>query len=92
MAIDRKKLYIISSVTLAVLLLTLFAPMGRGRIIAAILLLPLAIISLLNIKKRVALSINEKQVLLLVSFIGFLYLSFYYISAVYFGLTNRDME
>ena len=88
MAIDRKKLYIISSVTLAVLLLTLFAPMGRGRIIAAILLLPLAIISLINIKKRVALSINEKQVLLLVSFIGFLYFSFYYISAAYFGLVK----
>ena len=88
MAIDRKKLYIISSVTLAVLLLTLFAPMGRGRIIAAILLLPLAIISLINVKKRVALSINEKQVLLLVSFIGFLYFSFYYISAAYFGLVK----
>ena len=88
MAIDRKKLYIISSVTLAVLLLTLFAPMGRGRIIAAILLLPLATISLINIKKRVALSINEKQVLLLVSFIGFLYFSFYYISAAYFGLVK----
>ena len=88
MAIDRKKLYIISSVTLAVLLLTLFAPMGRGRIIAAILLLPLAVISILSIKKRVALSINEKQVLFLVSFIGFLYFSFYYISAVYFGLTR----
>ena len=88
MAIDRKKLYIISSVTLAVLLLTLFAPMGRGRIIAAILLLPLAIISFINIKKRVALSINEKQVLLLVSFIGFLYFSFYYISAAYFGLVK----
>ena len=88
MAIDRKKLYIISSVTLAVLLLTLFAPMGRGRIIAAILLLPLAIISLINVKKRVALSINEKQVLLLVSFIGFLYFSFYYISAAYFGLVR----
>ena len=88
MAIDRKKLYIISSVTLAVLLLTLFAPMGRGRIIAAILLLPLAIISFINIKKRVALSINEKQVLLLVSFIGFLYFSFYYISAAYFGLVR----
>ena len=88
MAIDRKKLYIISSVTLAVLLLALFAPMGRGRIIAAILLLPLAIISLINIKKRVALSINEKQVLLLVSFIGFLYFSFYYISAAYFGLVK----
>ena len=70
MAIDRKKLYIISSVTLALLLLTLFAPMGRGRIIAAILLLPLAIISLLSIKKRVALSINTNQVLLIFSVIG----------------------
>ena len=88
MAIDRKKLYIISSVTLAVLLLTLFAPMGRGRIIAAILLLPLAIISLINIKKRIALSVNAKQVLLLVSFIGFLYFSLYYISAAYFGLVK----
>ena len=88
MAIDRKKLYIISSVTLAVLLLTLFAPMGRGRIIAAILLLPLAIISLLSIKKRVALSLNEKQVLLLFSVMGLLYFVFYYVSALYFGFTK----
>lgn len=88
MAIDRKKLYIISSATLAVLLLTLFAPMGRGRIIAAILLLPLTIIALLSIKKRLALSINEKQVLLLVSVIGLLYLVFYYVSALYFGFTK----
>ena len=88
MAIDRKKLYIISSATLAVLLLTLFAPMGRGRIIAAILLLPLTIISLLSIKKRLALSLNEKQVLLLFSVMGLLYFVFYYVSAVYFGFTK----
>ena len=88
MAIDRKKLYIISSVTLAVLLLALFAPMGRGRIIAAILLLPLTIISLLSIKKRLALSLNQKQVLLLISVIGLLYLVFYYVSALYFGFTK----
>ena len=88
MAIDRKKLYIISSVTLALLLLTLFAPMGRGRIIAAILLLPLAIISLLSIKKRVALSINTNQVLLIFSVIGLLYLTFYYVSGAYFGFTK----
>lgn len=88
MAIDRKKLYIISSATLAVLLLTLFAPMGRGRIIAAILLLPLTIIALLSIKKRLALSINEKQVLLLFSVIGLLYFVFYYVSALYFGFTK----
>lgn len=88
MTIDRKKLYIISSVTLAVLLMTLFAPMGRGRIFAAILLLPLAIISLVNIKKRVALSINEKQVLLLFVVIGLLYFVFYYVSALVFGFTK----
>ena len=88
MSVDRKRLYIISSVTLAVLLLALFAPMGSGRIIAAILLLPLAIICLLAIKKRVALSINEKQVLLIVSVIGLLYFVFYYVSALKFGFTK----
>ena len=88
MAIDRKKLYIISSATLAVLLLTLFAPMGKGRIIAAILLLPIAIITSLSIKKREALSIHKNKVLLLIGVIGLLYFVFYYVSASYFGLTK----
>lgn len=88
MTLDRKKLYIISSVTLAVLLITLFAPMGSGRIIAAILLLPLAIITCAMIKKRVALSMNAKQVLLLISVIGLLYFVFYYVSGVRFGFTK----
>ena len=88
MSVDRKRLYIISSVTLAVLLLALFAPMGSGRIIAAILLLPLAIICLLAVKKRVALSINAKQVLLIISVIGLLYFVFYYVSALRFGFTK----
>ena len=61
MSIDRKKLYIISASILAALALTLFAPMGISRIIAAILLLPSAVICLLYIKKRVALSINTYE-------------------------------
>ena len=85
---DKKKLYLISSCIFAVLLIALFAPMGSGRIIAAILLLPSAIISYFFIKKRVALSINSKQVLLIISTIGLLYLVFYYVSAVYFGFTK----
>ena len=85
---DKKRLYIISSSILAALLLTLFAPMGSGRIIAAILLLPAAIISFLLIKKREALSINSKQVLLIISVIGLLYFSFYYVSALFFGFTK----
>ena len=88
MTADRKKLYIISSVSLALLLLTLFAPMGRGRILAAILLLPISIFSMISIKKRVALSINKNQILLIFSVIGLLYLVFYYVSAIYFGFTK----
>ena len=88
MTVDKKKLYIISSSILVALLLTLFAPMGSGRIIAALLLLPSAILISLLIKKRTALSINSKQVWLIVGIIGLLYLVFYYVSAVYFGLTK----
>ncbi len=88
MTVDRKKLYIISSSILAVLLLALFAPMGSGRIIAAFVLLPSAILIPLFIKKRTALSINSKQVWLIIGVIGLLYFVFYYVSAVYFGLTK----
>lgn len=88
MTVDRKKLYIISSSILAVLLLALLAPMGSGRIIAAFVLLPSAILIPLFIKKRTALSINSHQVWLIISIIGLLYFVFYYVSAVYFGLTK----
>lgn len=88
MSTDKKKLYIISSSILAALLLTLFAPMGSGRIIAAVLLLPSAIITSLLIKKRIATSIHSKQVLLIISVIGLLYFSFYYFSAIYFGFVK----
>ena len=84
---DRKKFYLISSVTLTVLLLTLFVPTGRGRVIAAILLLPLAVISYVNIKKRVTPSMFHRQVLLLFTVIGLLYLVFYYVSILKFGYT-----
>jgi len=88
MFIDKKRLYIISSSILALLLLTLFAPMGSGRKIAAVLLLPSAIITYFLIKKREALSPHSKQVLLVISVIGFLYFSFYYFSAMIFGFTK----
>ena len=88
MNVDRKRIYIISSSILAVLLLALFAPMGSGRIIAAFVLLPSAILIPLFIKKRTALSINSKQVWLIIGVIGLLYFVFYYVSAVYFGLTK----
>ena len=90
MTVDRKKLYIISSVTLVALLSTLFAPMGMGRIIAAILLIPAAVLIWMFIKKRLTLSMNSKQVLLLISVIGLLYSVFYYVSGLHFDLPKRD--
>ena len=88
MSSDRKRLYIISASILAILALILFAPMGTSRILAAVLLVPAAILCGTQIKKRVALSINSKQVLLLISVIGLLYFVFYYVSAVYFGFVK----
>ena len=85
MTVDRKKLYIISSSILAALLITLFLPNGSGRIVAAFLLLPSAIIVSLFIKKRQALSVNAKQVWLIITMIGLLYVMFYYLSALRFG-------
>ena len=88
MTVDKRKLYIISGSILAALLVTLFAPMGIGRIIAAVLLIPTAVITCLLIKKRQALSMNAKQVLLLMSTIGLLYVVLYYLSALIFGFTR----
>ena len=85
---DRKKLYIICFSVLTVLLLLLFAPSGSGRTIAAILLLPTAVATWILIKKRVILSINSKTVWMLLGIIGFLYFTFYYVSAAAFGLTR----
>ena len=88
MPVDRKKLYIISASIFAVLLITLLAPKGSGRIIAALLLLPSAIISVLLIKKRTALSLNSHQALMIIGIIAFLYPMLYYLSAVRFGFTK----
>jgi signal peptidase len=60
-------------------------PNGSGRIIAAFLLLPVVVAAYILIKKRIALSINSKQVLFLISVIGLLYVVFYYVSGLYFG-------
>ena len=88
MAPDKKKIYIISAVALAVLLLALFAPMGMGRPLAAVLLLPIAVAACLFIKKRNILSLNARTVLLLMTVIGALYLMGYYVSALFVGLTK----
>ena len=85
MSADKKKIYIVSAAALAILILVLFAPNGSGRIIAAFLLLPIVLAAYILIKKRVSLSINKNQVLVLITVIGLLYFVFYYVSGLYFG-------
>lgn len=88
MNFDKKKIYIVSLSIIAVLLVALFAPMGSGRIIAAILLLPAAVLCWLWIKKRLAPSMHWKEVLIIMTAIGAVYLMFYYVSGLYFGFTK----
>ena len=83
---DKKILYIISSSSLISLLLALFMP-GEysGRILAAVFLLPIAVLMLVFVKKRGLLSINKKEVTLLVGVIGVIYTVLYYLSGLRFG-------
>lgn len=83
---DKRVLHIFSFSILAVLLLALFVPLGvSGRIAAAILLLPAAVLMPLFIKKRSILSITKGQVLLLMAVIALLYVMGYYLSGIPFG-------
>ena len=83
---DRKVNRIASASLFAALLLALLLPIGEsGRIVAAILLLPAAIIIPYFIKKRPILSINKNQVLLILTVIALLYLMAFYLSGIKFG-------
>lgn len=88
MAPDKQKMYIVSGLAIAALLLALFAPMGAGRPLAAVLLLPMAAAAWFIIKKRTALSLNTPTVLLIMGAIGALYVMGYYVSGLHFGFTK----
>lgn len=86
MKTDKKVLYTITISTLAVLLAALLLP-GEysGRIVAAIALIPLAIVTIIYIKKRSIPSMYKGEVLLLMAVIGAVYLMLYYLSGLAFG-------
>lgn len=86
MMIDRKILNALSFLTPAVLLLAFFIPNQYGsRITTAVLLSVLALTAYVFVKKRSILSINKRQVLLLMSVSAVLYLIIFYISGFHFG-------
>ena len=83
---DRKVNLIASASLFAALLIALLLPIGEsGRIFAAILLLPAAIVIPYFVKKRPILSINKNQVLLIITVIALLYVMLYYLSGTEFG-------
>lgn len=85
MTIDKKILHIISISSIAILLGALFLPNVTGRYIAAIILGIVAAIAWFLIRKRDVKSMYSRQVLMLVTTIGILYLALYYLSGLTFG-------
>ena len=82
---DKKTLYIISFLTLVLLLGSLFVNFGNSKIVAVCILIPLSLATCFLIKRRHSLSINKKEVLLLSSIIGVLYVVLYQMSGLSLG-------
>lgn len=81
---DKKLLYLISILIFALLLIALFVDLGSSKIVAACLLLLLTPITCLLIKKRTSLSINKREVLLILSVIAIIYVVLIQMSQLFF--------
>ena len=82
---DKRTLYVISVINFAFLFSALFINIGKSsRIVAACVLVPLAVINFLLIKKRRSLSINKKEVLTLMSVVAVLYVVIIQMTGLFF--------
>ncbi len=86
---DRKVLYSLSFSLFAILLSLLFIPGGIARYVCAAFLAAMTIAICLLISKRSILSINKREVLLLLAVIGFLYLTAYYLTGTVYGFYSN---
>ena len=82
---DKKVLYVTSVVILAVFLLLMFVDVGSSKIAAAILLLPATFAVCVLIRKRTSVSINKKEVLLLVTIMAAVLAILLHMSGLFFG-------
>jgi signal peptidase len=89
MPTNKKQLYAVSVVTLLVLLIVLFAPVSSRRIQASLLLLPLAAGTWFLVRKTTIPSLYHKQILLLMTTIGVVYLVLFYLTGLKFGFVNN---
>lgn len=82
---DKKILYAVSVSILSVLLLAWLITDGSGRTLAALLLLPSAVLTALLIRKRNSPSYNKWQVLMLTTVIAVMFLVILYMTGLHFG-------
>lgn len=82
---DEKKTYLFSFGLLALLLASFLLPTESGRIAGASLTLLAALLATFLIKKRTAGSINAKTVLLVMTVMGLLFITLYYMTGFAFG-------
>lgn len=81
---DKKKVLLISFAIFAVLLIALFMTVGNSKIITACLLVPLAALTYFGIKRRSSLSINKRDVLILMTIIAIIYVAVKEMTGIYF--------
>lgn len=82
---DKKILYLSTFGLFILSLLSLLLPFNESKIIIASIIVPLTFFICYFIKKRNILSINKRQVLLLVVVIALVYLMLLYVSGIRFG-------
>lgn len=87
---DKRVLRIITVSSFIVLLFAFLLPgASSGRITASVLLVPLSAITWFYIKKRSILSINKREVTMLMGLIGVVYIVLYYLTGINFGFFSN---
>lgn len=82
---DKKKLYLILTATVAVLAAACFLSPNSRRIAAALLLLPLTATLWFTVKKRSVVSHQKTSVLMIMTVMGVVLITLYYLSGIKFG-------
>lgn len=83
---EKKIITVFSASVLAALLVALILPIGEsGRIVAAILLLPAAVLIAFFVKKRNTLSLHKRTIIWIMAASAVIYISIYYLLGLKFG-------
>ena len=82
---DKKVIYLLSTVACVVLLACFFVNVGDGKVLTACLMILLAAACCLFIKKRGAVSVHNREVILLSLVISVLYVILMQLLGIYFG-------